>query len=301
MTSGAEFSSTVFLNDLRNVATVLDAPFSEAVNRRVLDVYARSFAAGPVLLRTTDRPGDPLNYRFYSRHRWDTVGAAVSAGLVAEDRVLVPLIRSWSALYGGRPEQSCDFDAGSGLLKTCVYLGGTSALDDVLGARGVPHSVKQHGPLFRSLGLSGCRHVSVDYRDYTVTLYFRAPGPLTEQQCTRFTEMVNAAPPELLLTAEMQHYLRVRAYTFSVTISLETGELERCGFYALRLPTGHFPRINGRLSLFFLLAPSYGAEKSNAVRWSFGGGGQTYVEAEHNCFCGAATDRPLYRTARAAG
>jgi 4-hydroxyphenylpyruvate 3-dimethylallyltransferase len=298
---GAEFSLRRFLTDLGNVATVLDAPFSEPANRRALQVYADRFIDGPVLLRTTDRPGDPLNYRFYARKRKDTVGVAVGAGLLTANASLVPLIQSWSALHGGRPEQSCDFDAGRGLAKTCVYLGGTIPLDDVLGVRGVPRTVRRHAPLFADLALTSCRHVSVDYLNNAVTLYFRAPGPLTDEQCVRFTQIVDATPPERKLAQEMQRYLRVRAYTFSVTISVETGKLERVGFYAVKLPAGNFPKINGRLSLFFSLAPSYDAEESNAVRWSFGGGGKTYVEAERSCFSGVSAAQPMPRVIHAAG
>lgn len=281
---GFEYSPARFLEDIRTTAAAIGAPFSESVNRTALDVYADGFATGAVLWRTTDRPGDALNYRFYARKRYDTVSAAVRAGLLPFDSVLASLVTSWSALYQGTPEQSCDFDAGRGLVKTWVYLGGTRPLDDVLDADGVPDTIRRHAPLFHDLGLDHCRHVAVDYTKNTVNLYFRARGPLTDQQCVQFTKMVRSAPPAEQLAAEMREYLSRNAYTFSVTVSVDTGALERVGFYALKLPDGRFPTVGERLSRFYSAAPSYDADTANAIAWSFGAGDRTYIKAERSCY-----------------
>lgn len=279
-----EHSPERFLEDIRTTAAAIDAPFSESVNRAALDAYMDGFATGAVLWRTTDRPGDALNYRFYARKRYDTIATAVDAGLLPAGNPLASLVISWSALYGGIPEQSCDFDAGRGLVKTWVYLGGTKPLDDVLGADGVPDTIRQHGPLFHNLGLDHCRHVAVDYTGDTVNLYFRARGPLSDEQCAEFTKMVRTAPPAEQLAAEMRQYLSRNAYTFSVTVSLDTGVLERVGFYALKLPEGEFPTIGERLTRFYEMAPSYDPDTANAIAWSFGEGGKSYIKGERSCY-----------------
>ncbi|MGJ7416609.1 aromatic prenyltransferase [Streptomyces cinereoruber] len=172
------FSRTRFLADLRATATALGAPYSEDVTNTVLDAYAPAFHEGAVLWRTTDRPGAGLDYRFYARRPTDTVTIAQRAGFITGDDPLAGLVRTWSGLYGGAPEQSCDFDAALGPTKTWVYLAGTRPLDDVLGAPGIPGALRRTAPVFHGLGLDHVRHVAVDYRHRTVNLYFRARGPV---------------------------------------------------------------------------------------------------------------------------
>ncbi|MGW7544283.1 aromatic prenyltransferase [Streptomyces sp. NPDC054770] len=280
-----EFSQSRFLEDIRTTAEAIDAPFSYATTRAVLDAYGPAFSEGAVLLRTTDRTGDDLNYRFYARRPMDTVTVARRAGFIAADDALGDLVQSWSELYDGTPEQSCDFDADRGLTKTWVYLNGTRPLDDVLGVTGVPSLIRERGPAFHRLGLDYVRHVSVDYHRGTVNLYFRAPGPISEAQCARFTALAGAAMPDDRLFKEMATFLSRGAYTFAVTISPATGWTERVAFYALKLPEGRFPTIGGRLSRFFETAPSYDIEDMNAVAWSFGSGSGTYIKAERS-YCG---------------
>ncbi len=65
-----EFSQSRFLEDIRTTAEAIAAPFSYATTRAVLDAYGPAFSEGAVLLRTTDRTGDDLNYRFYAGAPW---------------------------------------------------------------------------------------------------------------------------------------------------------------------------------------------------------------------------------------
>ncbi|MFC8725771.1 aromatic prenyltransferase [Streptomyces bacillaris] len=279
------FSRARFLVDLRTTATALGAPYSEAVTNRVLDAYASAFDEGAVLWRTTDRPGAGLDYRFYARRPLDTMTIARRAGFIAGDDPLAALVQAWSGLYGGAPEQSCDFDAALGQTKTWVYLAGTRPLDDVLGVPGVPDALRRLAPLFHGLGLDHVRHVAVDYRHRSVNLYFRARGPVDPEQCRRFTALAGAEPPGERLFGEMAAFLSRGAYTFSVTLSSTTGAVERVAFYALKLPDGQFPLLSGQLLTFFDVEPSYDPEDMNAVAWSFGAGGATYVKAERS-HCG---------------
>lgn len=281
----AGFSRTRFLADLRTTAEALGTPYSESVTHEVLDAYAPAFREGAVLWRTTDRPGAGLDYRFYARRPMDTVTIARRAGFLAEDDPLAGLVRTWSGLYGGAPEQSCDFDAALGLTKTWVYLAGTRPVDDVLDAPGAPAVLRELRPVFHGLGLDHVRHVAVDYRRRSVNLYFRARGPVDPEQCRRFTALAGAEPPGERLFGEMAAFLSRGAYTFSVTLSLATGAVERVAFYALKLPAGQFPSFGSRLRTFFATAPSHDPEEMNAVAWSFGAGGATYVKAERS-HCG---------------
>jgi len=63
----------------------------------------------------------------------------------------------------------------------------------------------------------------------------------------------------------MQRFTPSDGYTFSVTMAVSNGEIQRVGFYALKLPAGQFPAIGERLATFFRSAPSRDDEEMNAV------------------------------------
>jgi 4-hydroxyphenylpyruvate 3-dimethylallyltransferase len=280
-----QFAPARFLQDVEVTAGAIGAPYSRPITQAVLDAYAENFRESAVLWRTTDRPGGALNYRFYERRPTDTLGVAIEAGLLAAGNELIPLISSWRSLYGATPTELCDFDAGLGFAKTWLYLGGMRPVDDVLGAPGVPESIRGHGPTFHALGLVRVRHVAVDYQHNSVNIYFRAPGPITLDQCQRFVSLADGEMPDHDTFGEMKRFAAPAGCTFSVTMTVGDGRIQRVGFYALKLPQGEFPTIGERLSTFFKVAPSRDEEEMNAVAWSFGSGGGTYVKAERS-YCG---------------
>jgi 4-hydroxyphenylpyruvate 3-dimethylallyltransferase len=273
-----------FLEDIRTTAAAVGAPFSAPVTRKVLEVYAESFATGAVLWKATDRPGDSLSYRFYSNQPTDTVALALRAGLLDPAHPLIPLVRSWSALYGGVPEQSCDFDAGRGLVKTWLFLGGTRPLADVLGAEGVPDSLRRHAPSFHQLGLNHVRFTAIDYRHDTINLYFRVAGSFTPLQGARIAAVAHAPPPPPWQVAELLEFLPQGAYMVAVTVSVRTGEPKRVCFYAPKLSAGRLPSVGKQLARFFAEAPCYDEDEVNVGAWSFGGAGGTYRKGERSCF-----------------
>lgn len=284
-----KFDQSRFLNDIQILSAAINAPYSESTTKKVLSVFSDSFHDGVVLWRATDRVGDALNYRFYSRRPIDTVTIASSAGLLSPDVVsnLGRLVTSWSSLYDGLPEESCDFDAEKGLVKAWVYMRGMRPLGDILSAEGVPESLKQHEERFMALELEKVRHVAVDYQKATVNLYFRAQGPISLQQATSFNALAGAGPPSQTQFLEMQEFLNAVGYTFAVTIRVDSGDIERVGYYALKLPdraTKNWPVINAQLEKFAQFAPSYDREEMNAVAWSFGGT-KRYVKFERS-YCG---------------
>ncbi|KAF7885732.1 uncharacterized protein EAF02_004241 [Botrytis sinoallii] len=272
----SKFDQSRFLNDIRILSAAINAPYSESTTRKILSVFSDSFHDGVVLWRVTDRLGDALNYRFYSRRPIDTVAIASSAGILSPDVVstLGKLVTSWSSLYDGLPEESCDFDAEKGLVKAWVYMRGMRPLSDILSAKGVPESLIQHEERFKALELEKVRHVAVDYQKGTVNLYFRAQGPISLQQATSFNALAGAEPPSQTQFFEMQEFLNAVGYTFAVTIKVDSGEIERVGYYALKLPdraAKKWPAINAQLENFVQFAPSYDREEMNAVAWSLEG------------------------------
>ncbi|KAK6603511.1 hypothetical protein H4I96_06279 [Botrytis cinerea] len=239
-----KFDQSRFLNDIQILSAAINAPYSESTTKKVLSVFSDSFHD-------------------------DTVTIASSAGLLSPDVVsnLGRLVTSWSSLYDGLPEESCDFDAEKGLVKAW--------------------SLKQHEERFKALELEKVRHVAVDYQKATVNLYFRAQGPISLQQATSFNALAGAGPPSQTQFLEMQEFLNAVGYTFAVTIRVDSGDIERVGYYALKLPdraTKNWPVINAQLEKFAQFAPSYDREEMNAVAWSFGGT-ERYVKFERS-YCG---------------
>jgi 4-hydroxyphenylpyruvate 3-dimethylallyltransferase len=285
MIGSFQFSPAQFLRDMKVTADAIGAAYSEPVTRTVLGAYAGGFRAGAVLWRTTDRPSDALNYRFYERRPTDSIGTAIRAGLLDPNNTMTGLISSWSSLYGGTSTELCDFDAEHGIAKTWVYLGGMRPVEHVLGAPGVPWALRRHERRFRALGLACVRHVAVDYRGNTANLYFRTSGKITRDQSERFVSLANGKRPGPSLFSEMERFTPPDGYTFSVTMAVGNGDIQRVGFYALKLPAGRLPTIGQRLATFFQSAPSRDDEEMNAIAWSFGPDGKDYIKAERS-YCG---------------
>ena len=76
------FTSARFLADYKKTADALDASYSESIGQGTLSSSDGRFEEGTVIWRSTSRPNDKLNYRFYLRRRLDTVALAVKAGYV---------------------------------------------------------------------------------------------------------------------------------------------------------------------------------------------------------------------------
>lgn len=284
MVSAADFSASRFLQDVETTAELLGVDHSLPMTRRVLAAYEEGFHRGAVLWRTNDKPGGALNYRFYDRVPVDTVGIGARAGLLDPGSRAAGLISAWSSRYDGSTEL-CDFDTVRGLVKTWVYLGGVRPLDEVLNVPGVPDTVRRHHDRFRDLGLTSVRHVAVDYQHDTANLYFRTREGLDARTAERLLALSRAGVPDGPTLQDMVGFTAPDGHTFSVTLRIATGEIERVGVYALRLPAGRFPRVNDRLAAFFRAVPSYDEEEMNAVAWSFGAGGGDYVKAERS-YCG---------------
>jgi 4-hydroxyphenylpyruvate 3-dimethylallyltransferase len=270
------------LHDLKHVCDVVGASYSEETTKKMLDIYATSFDRGAVLWRITDRPHDAVNYRFYERTAIDTIRPAIEAMILDPQNPMIPLVESWSSLYNGAPQQSCDFDAEHGLVKAWVYLGGMRPLDEILDAPNVPDTIRRHRHTFHKLNLGFVRHVAVDYISHTVNLYFRAPGPLSYAQAKQYSALAGSQGPSEAEFEELVAFLNPAGFTLSVTIQSSTGTIKRLAIYALRIPAGKFPVVNQRISEFFQETPSYDQEDFNAIAWSFGEGANTYLKAERS-------------------
>ena len=270
------FDKELFGRDIHSTAVALTSPVSPALTRRVLDTFAENFASGAVLWKITDRPGDQLSYRFFSRLKTDTIAQAVQARLLAPDNPLIPYAEAWTNLYDSAV-QSCDFDAGDGLAKTWIWLGGPRPTEDVL----APTTLSGITGTFTTLGLNHIRFVAVDWRHHTANLYFRARGPLTRAHLARITDLARASKPPADVVDQVLSYIP-EDYCVAVTVCPDDGQIERTCFYALKIPPEKFPPLlPDRIRRFFDTAPCYDAEECNVVGWSFGYDGD-YIKAERS-------------------
>lgn len=273
-----------FLEDVREAASVLGAPFSESKTREMREVFTEGFTTGAALWKTTNRPNDTLSYRFYARRRTNTVKIATQAGLIGENTApLGNLVTSWSALNDGKPVQSCDFDAESGLAKSWVFLGATLALEDILAAPGVPARLRGLAPALRDHGLDRVRYTAVDYRHRSANLYFRVPGSLSARQLTGITSLTGKPERSRERVQELAAFLPPVDYVTGLTVGLDSGAVERVAFYASQLPDEALPALGPRLTRFFESVPSHDPHPVNVVAWSFGPNGM-YVKAERSWF-----------------
>ena len=272
------FSEARFFEDIRSTAAALHAAFSEDVTRRVLETFADDFSMGATVWKATERPGDHLSYRFFARSRKDSIGAALQSGLLAARNDCTALMTRWTEAYPSSA-QSCDFDASNGVAKTWLYLGKPSPADEVLGQPFVPVTLRDRIAAFHRAGLDYVRFVAADHRHRSVNVYFRARGPISMAQCARILALVDVVPPAPELLAEMRSFLP-DDFCVAVTVSLDTGQLERACFYVVGLPAGRFPTLPERVSRFFAVAPSLDATTVHVIGWSFGRAGGTYIKAE---------------------
>ncbi|EKD13368.1 uncharacterized protein L3040_002772 [Drepanopeziza brunnea f. sp. 'multigermtubi'] len=84
-----------------------------------------------------------LNFRLYECRSTNTVDISLEAAFNDRGNVIGRLRSSWSSLYNGTLEQSCDFDAGTGFAKAWVYMGAMQPVDDSMSAEHVPETLKQ--------------------------------------------------------------------------------------------------------------------------------------------------------------
>ncbi len=283
-----------FRTDIRTTAAAIGAPTAHHITDTVLKTFAEDFQAGAALWKTTSRDGDQLSYRFFSRLKPDIVGRAVDAGLLKTDNPTIPVVTSWSELYGGSPVQSGDFDSGRGLAKTWIYFGGLKPAAEILAAPKVPDPVTERLDDFARIGLSYIRFAAVDWRHHTANFYFRTHGPLSRSQFGRIHALTGGKPPGTDLVDEVIRYVP-EDYCVAVTVSLDDGVIHRACFYSLRVPKSDLPNVPERIRVFIDAAPNHDEDECNVIGWSFGragdyvkaersySGGMTQVLAEWNC------------------
>lgn len=275
------FDSARFLDDYRKTAAALGAPYSESIVQETLNSFDGCFDEGMVIWRSTSRPNDKLNYRFYLRRRVDTVALAAKAGFITEDSPMARVARSWSDLFDREPVQWCDMDPEEGIAKTWIFLKGFRSIDPILDVPEMPESIRAHRATFHSLGLKLVHFVAVDHHSNTMNLYFTVPGPITEAQAAAYTGLAGCKPPTAAEFDDLHTYLPKDRFVFATTLDYKTGKIKRVAFYAINIPEGDLPATaNDRLRKFFAEAPTYDKRQTRNVAWSYGNGDKKYMKGE---------------------
>lgn len=265
--SSGNFSPSTFLEDIKKLAHTLGAPYSEPAILKVLEVFEECFKDAVVVWRTTDRPGDALNYRLYLRRKLDTISMATQAGLLKPDNPLARMVSSCSLLCNGETEQWVDFDPNAGLAKTWVWLRVPRPVDDILDVPEMPAAVRAHGPTFHSLGLKLVTFIAVDYHGDTMNLYFVAPGPFSRAQAAQYTNLAGCSPPTDHEYQDLLESLHPEAYHFAVTMDFHTGRITRVAFYAMDFTLSKTPTMSDRIVKFLAEAPSYDQHRMRIFSW----------------------------------
>ncbi|KAH8588734.1 prenyltransferase-like protein [Bisporella sp. PMI_857] len=272
-----EFSTSQFLEDIRTTAAAIGAPFSESTTRKVLDVFTEQFKDGGIVLRTSNQATSKLDYRSFMRKKTDIMSLALGEGFIEKDDPLNDLIASWSALYDGRPEASCDFSADGGLAKIWLFFGAIRPLDEILAAPGVPESIRRHGPTFHSLGLTDVQHIAVDYHRRSINLYFAYFGETTQERAAALTKLAQPEPPNDTWFKQMSDWLPQDGTPFAVTLTLD-GAIKRVCFYALRGLPEEAEKVDPTITKFWSAAPCHDEDNFKTLGWSFGG--EPYLKTE---------------------
>ncbi len=89
----AAFSRSKFLEDVKKLADTLGAPYSEPAVLTVLKAFEECFKEATVIWRTTDRPGDTLNYRASLQRKLDTIRMAAEGGFLKPDHLADYFVR----------------------------------------------------------------------------------------------------------------------------------------------------------------------------------------------------------------
>jgi len=275
------FTPEQFLQDYKKTADTIGATYSEDVVQGTLKNFPGCYNDGTVIWRSTSRPNDKLNYRFYLKSRVDTVDLAIKAGYIAADHPMGRLATSWSNLFDGDTVQWCDLDPEEGIAKTWIFMKGQRSIDAILDASEIPEVVRVHRPTFHKLGLALVHFAAVDYHGGTFNIYFTVPGPITRAQAAAYTALAQCKPPTEEEFADLEKFLPSQRFVFAVTINYDTGKIKRVAFYALNIPQGPLPATaNDRLRQFFDEAPSYDRQQTRNVAWSYGIGDSKYMKGE---------------------
>ena len=283
---GSIFSEEKFIKDIVATSEEIGAPYNVDSLKQVMSLYGEYFKEGVCMWRTTDRPGDIINYRFVLHRRVDTLQRAIDAGMVPQGAAnpMIALTKQFGDLFEGDTEEWCDFHPTKGLAKNWIFLRKLRPVDAVLNCPDVPEVIRAHGPTFHALGLDEIRIAAVDYHNASMNLYFAAPGPITLDQATKYVNTMlgegQCDPPTAEEFEDMKSFLKPNGWSFTVTMDTKTGVIGRVGFYGLHNGGRKVKTFGPKLAKYLAEHPCYDSHRSSLIAWSYGLNNSKYQKVE---------------------
>ena len=288
------FSSERLVSDLEHITKSINAPYSQRRVQEVLQTFGDNLSSGAVVMRTTNRPDDPVNFWAGEYNRVDTISLAVEAGIISAVHPTILLLRSWFSMYDGEPEPSTDLDTAQGLAKTWIYFMRLRPIEEILSAEHVPESFRNHIDTFKLIGAQLVYHVAVSYKSTSVNLYLHIPSEFSPERAVHIIKtLLPSCPP--ITAIEMEQIMKcMRPKTptvLAVTLSYPSGTIERLCFYAFMVPRelALSIGIGQRLETFLRETPCYDEKEVLNFGWSFGKRGDKYLKMDIG-YCGGFCD-----------
>jgi hypothetical protein len=231
------YEPETFLRDLRFTAELLQAGCSEAMTRRILEVFDAEFRACVLQWKATSIPGSALNYRFFYNGPKDLTRLAQEAGLISrQPSPLSELQAEVLAAFPNAMRCGIDFDAQHGFAKEWTFTGRPIPTEDIFQLRSLPEGFHRHADFFRRHGLRYVGFLGSDYLKRSMNVYFRwEPENQTAEWLNRIVcETGGPALPHALILDIQQSQAVLGGV--GVTFSLERPEILRWCVYSLEVP-----------------------------------------------------------------
>lgn len=269
------FDRSTFLSEFTTLCHSLDAPCSQQTTKQILAAFDEYLDEAYVWLRCTSKSAGVVNFRLAFFGTWiDTISIAAQNGWIDLDDWLPKVAASWSLRQSAK--QWCDFDPSRGLAKTWIYFQHLQAVEDILRTPGLPAAVAARLPDLQTVGLDRVTYAAVDYSNRSMNVYFIVPGGLTPELAATYAALAGSNPPSEADLQIMSDLMKP-AFTWGVTIELETGNIARVAFYAAVKDGASFSPLNERMRKFFAEAPWHDPQNLYIVAWSYGAGdSETY-------------------------
>lgn len=272
-----------FLEDIRQAAKMLEAPFAEDATRQILEVFDPEFRNCVVQMKAVCKPDTGIYYRFFYNGPEDLTERALSAGMLgASNPDSVWLQADVLDAFPGATRAGLDFDSGYGLAKVWTFTGGPVPVEELSSLPAIPQSVRDHAAFFAEHGLKHIFFVASDYQGSTMNIYFGWDDECRNAEwIEKMIEATGGAGPGEALCAEI---LNTQAASGGVgmTFSWDSPQLLRWCLYSLEVPlaasTETLVSLPERLQRF-LEVPTLNMDPQYNVAWSFGGK-EPYIKVE---------------------
>jgi len=268
------FDSRVFIEDLRQTASLISAPFDSEVVRKVVAVFQEDLARCAVQLKTSSDPLDGLYFRFFSVGPDNLIDRADRHGLRRHRPNQLDLFQArLMEVYPHAAQAGLDFHCAAGLAKLWTF--GYRPMDELTELSFMPESVRRHQAFFANHGLKECFCLSVDYRHSTINIYtFLDPVHRTLSWLEQMLAYTGSTDTEAIVPKALINALRADAFV-GMTFSWDNPAMHRWALYGVDVryldaaACRTLPPLPPRLRTFVDASPTLSYDPHLNVAWSF--------------------------------